>query len=69
MTADSREQRAREELLKMIENGNAVAILETYDDHHLSCGYVYGLINEVAENGSSMTAQEFARALQEAREK
>jgi hypothetical protein len=64
-----RESRAAAELSQMIEQGRAAEVLEAYDDHHLSCGYVAGIISHVAAEGSEMTAQEFARSLQEEAQK
>jgi len=64
-----RESRAAAELSQMIEQGRAAEVLEAYDDHHLSCGYVAGIISHVAAEGSGMTAQEFAQSLQEEAQK
>jgi hypothetical protein len=40
-------------------------LLTTYNEHQQSCAYVAGLIDHVADEGTGMTAREFARSLQE----
>lgn len=56
---------AREEITRLIEHGHAVALMDAWSTHGQSCVYVFRIVDMVADEGASMTAQQFARSLQE----
>lgn len=49
----------------LLREGRAELLMEAYSFYGQTWGYLAGIINHVAAEGSSMTAQEFARSLQE----
>lgn len=55
----------RDHVLELVATGRSRELLEAWSDHNQSCAYLTGIIDHVAAEGSSMTAQEFARSLQE----
>lgn len=59
------DRRAREEIFHLIADGCAVALMNAWSVHGQSCAHTDSIIDHVAVEGSSMTAQQFARSLQE----
>lgn len=55
----------RDYVLTLLRNGRAADLMDAYSTHTQSCAYVFGIIDHVAAEGSSITAQQFARSLQE----
>lgn len=55
--------------LSLLRAGKAEELMDAYSTHGQSCAYVGGIIDHVAAEGASMTAQEFARSLIEERSK
>lgn len=56
---------AVEEIQRIISSGQAQELLDAWYVHSQSCAYTDGIIDHVAVEGSEMTAQQFARSLQE----
>jgi hypothetical protein len=56
---------ARDYVMALLAQGKAEDLMDAYSTHNQSCTYLFGIIDHVAAEGSSMTAQEFARSLQE----
>lgn len=52
-------------VMSLLARGKAEELADAYSTHNQSCAYLAGIIDHVAKEGSSMTAQEFARSLQE----
>jgi hypothetical protein len=56
---------AREHIAALLGQGRAEDLMEAWSLYGQTWPYLAGIIDHVAEEGSSMTAQEFARSLQE----
>jgi hypothetical protein len=56
---------ARAYVAGLVEQGRAEELMEAWSLYGQTWPYLAGIIDHVAEEGSSMTAQEFARSLQE----
>lgn len=54
---------AREYVASLVEAGKAEALMDAYSEHYQSCHYVYGIVQHVAEEGVSLSAQDFAKNL------
>jgi hypothetical protein len=52
-------QQAKEILLGLIEEG----VADAYCNHYQSCAYIYDIVRHVAEEGTTLSAQDFARNL------
>lgn len=65
MSEEDAEARAREHVMELLADGNGQDLLEAWSLWGQTWPYLAGIIDRVAAEGSSMTAQEFARSLQE----
>jgi hypothetical protein len=54
---------AERHLNELMRQGKAREILDTWSFCNQSCDYVYGIVRHVAEEGTSISAQDFARNL------
>lgn len=65
MSEPTDDTRARAHVLALLEQGRAEDLMDAWSLYGQTWPYLAGIIDHVAEEGSSMTAQEFARSLQE----
>jgi len=60
---DELEARAREQIQSLIDEGYAKDLMATWSYCEQSCNYVYRIVEHVAEEGTTLSAQDFARNL------
>ena len=52
---------AKAYLEALIGGGRAEAVADAYYEHYQSCAYIYDIVRHVAEEGTTLSAQDFAR--------
>lgn len=65
MTPEELDTVGREYVASLVDAGHAAGLMDAYSFYGQTWHYLASIIDHVAEEGSSMTAQEFARSLQE----
>ena len=54
---------AKAYLEALINGGRAGAVADADCEHYQSCAYIYYIVRHVAEDGTTLSAQDFARNL------
>lgn len=64
-SSEEAETLARAYVNYLVRTGKAGDLMDAYSDHNQSCHYVYSIVQAVAEEGTTISAQDFARNLME----